>query len=133
MKQTLLFAIIVMAAAAAATCPLAIPPTAAGQLSKETTPSPSPPGSTPGAIVDDQDLDLAIDPDDPLPANGTVQMSTAGATDVDMNIFPPVGVTVIIQNETVTVTNQSITFGTPTPVDTSSSGDEGGGSDEDEE
>ena len=40
----------------------------------------------------------------------TVSMSTEGATDTDMNVFPPEGVTVIISNDTVTVTNQTLTL-----------------------
>jgi hypothetical protein len=51
---------------------------------------------------------IAINPEEPLPANGTVSISTEGATDSDMNVFPPEGVTVVIENETVTVTNQTV-------------------------
>ena len=39
-------------------------------------------------------------------------MTTQGATDTDMNVFPPEGVTVIISNDTVTVTNQAVDIGT---------------------
>lgn len=51
---------------------------------------------------------ISIDPGESLPANGTVSISTEGATDTDMNIIPPEGVTVVISNETVTVTNQTV-------------------------
>ena len=51
---------------------------------------------------------IAISPEEPLPANGTVSISTEGATDSDMNVFPPEGVTVVIENNTVTVTNQTV-------------------------
>jgi hypothetical protein len=51
---------------------------------------------------------IAINPEEPLPANGTVSISTEGATDSDMNVFPPEGVTVVIENDTVTVTNQTV-------------------------
>ena len=53
-------------------------------------------------------VNISINPEEPLPANGTVSMSTEGATDTDMNVFPPEGVTVIISNDTVTVTNQTV-------------------------
>jgi TATA-binding protein-associated factor Taf7 len=51
---------------------------------------------------------ISINPADPLPANGTVSISTEGVTDTDMNVIPPEGITVIISNDTVTVTNQAV-------------------------
>jgi hypothetical protein len=57
-------------------------------------------------------VDISINPGEPLPANGTVSISTEGATDTDMNVFPPEGVSVIISNDTVTVTNQAVDIGT---------------------
>ena len=63
--------------------------------------------------ADNEDIDIAIDPTDPLRANGTMTISTAGATDSDMNGFPPLSTLVIIQNDTVTVTNQPVTVGAP--------------------
>jgi hypothetical protein len=53
-------------------------------------------------------VNISINPDEPLPANGTVSLSTQGAIDSDMNVFPPEGVTVVISNDTVTVTNQTV-------------------------
>jgi hypothetical protein len=76
--------------------------------------------------ADQQDIDIQVDPTDPLPANGTVSISTLGATDSDMNGFPPLGVSVIIQNDTVTVTNQPITLGNPAPAPSTGDGDGGG-------
>jgi hypothetical protein len=58
------------------------------------------------------EVDISIDPAEPLPANGTVAISTEGATDTDMNAFPPEGVYVIISSDTVTVTNQTVDIGT---------------------
>ena len=55
---------------------------------------------------------ISINPEEPLPANGTVSISTDGATDSDMNVFPPEGVTVIISNDTVTVTDQAVDIAT---------------------
>src|SRR5215204_2065959 len=57
-------------------------------------------------------VDVSINPEEPLPANGTVSISTEGATDTDMNVFPPEGVTVIISSDTVTVTNQAVDIAT---------------------
>jgi TATA-binding protein-associated factor Taf7 len=65
---------------------------------------------------------ISINPEEPLPANGTVSISTEGVTDTDMNVIPPEGVAVIISNDTVTVTNQEVDIAT-------AEGDEG---DEDE-
>jgi hypothetical protein len=57
-------------------------------------------------------VDISISPAEPLPANGTVSISTEGATDTDMNAFPPEGVAVIISSDTVTVTNQTVDIAT---------------------
>src|SRR5918996_157973 len=57
------------------------------------------------------EVDISIDPGEPLPANGTVTISTEGGTDTDMNAFPPDGVYVIISSDTVTVTNQTVDIG----------------------
>ena len=75
------------------------------------------------------EVDISIDPAEPLPPNGTVIISTEGATDTDMDAFPPEGVNVIISSDTVTVTNQTVDLGTAEGQgDGSGSGD--GGSDE---
>ena len=36
-----------------------------------------------------EDVDISISPGEELPANGTVSVSTEGATDMDINEFPP--------------------------------------------
>ena len=64
------------------------------------------PSSPTGTLTDG--VNISINPEEPLPANGTVSISTQGAIDSDMNVFPPEGVTVIISNNTVTVTNQTV-------------------------
>jgi hypothetical protein len=79
---------------------------------------------------------ISINPVEPLPANGTVSVSTEGVTDTDMNIIPPEGVTVIISNDTATVTNQEVDIttaeGEDEGGDAGDEGDEGdiGGGDE---
>jgi hypothetical protein len=57
-------------------------------------------------------VNISINPEEPLPTNGTVSISTEGAIDTDMNVFPPEGVTAIISNDTVTVTNQAVDIAT---------------------
>ena len=57
-------------------------------------------------------VNISINPGEPLPANGTVSISTEGVIDTDMNVMPPEGVTVIISSDTVTVTNQAVDIGT---------------------
>ena len=82
-------------------------------------------------------VDISINPEEPLPANGTVSISTEGATDTDMNAFPPEGVTVIISRDTVTVTNQAVDIATAEGEDegegggdVGDEGDTGGGDEE---
>jgi hypothetical protein len=82
-------------------------------------------------------VNISINPDEPLPANGTVSISTEGAIDTDMNIFPPVGVTVVISNDTVTVTNQPVDIATADEEELSDDEEDGGagvnGDEEDEQ
>jgi len=100
-------------------------------LSLEPVPPPLPINGTEVTLTgDEMDRDININPDAFLPMNGTQTISTAGATDLDINVFPPEGVSVIIQNETITVTNHPVTIGSPTAA-ASTSTDSGG--DEDEE
>ena len=76
------------------------------QVSAQPLVTSTPPG------ISTEGVNISINPDEPLPANGTVIISTEGATDSDMNVFPPEGVTVLISNDTVTVTNQTVEIGT---------------------
>ena len=66
---------------------------------------------------------ISINPEEPLPANGTVSISTEEATNTDMNGFPPEGVSVIISSDTVTVTNHAVDIATD-------EGEEEGGNEE---
>jgi hypothetical protein len=60
------------------------------------------------------DIDISIDPmEDITDLNGTQQVSTEGATDIDINAIPPPGVSVIIQNQTVTVTENQVSVAQP--------------------
>lgn len=59
--------------------------------------------------ADGMDRDISVEPYTDF--NTTQQISTKGATDVDINSIPPVGVAIIITNETVMVTKDSVTVG----------------------
>ena len=63
-------------------------------------------------LVMNTPTNISINPEEPLPANGTVSISTEGVTDTDMNVVPPEGIYVIISNDTVTVTDQPIDIST---------------------
>jgi predicted ester cyclase len=54
-------------------------------------------------------VSIDISPLEELPINGTVTMSLEDVADTNMNEIPPPGVTVIISNEAVTVTNHPLT------------------------
>jgi hypothetical protein len=69
--------------------------------------------------------DISISPEELLPANGTVSISTQGATDTDMEGFPPEGVTVIISSDTATVTNQAVDIGGDEDQSDGDDGDDG--------
>jgi hypothetical protein len=84
-------------------------------------------------LVMNTPTNIAINPEEPLPANGTVSISTEGAADTDMNVFPPEGVTVVIENDTVTVTNQTVDIETAEEVEDDTGDDDTGEEDEPEE
>src|ERR671914_641964 len=75
-------------------------------------------------LVMNTPTNIAINPEEPLPANGTVSISTEGAIDSDMNVIPPEGVTVVIENDTVTVTNQTVDIATAEDEDEDEDEDE---------
>jgi hypothetical protein len=83
------------------------------------------PSSPTGTLTDG--VNISINPEEPLPANGTVSISTEGVTDTDMNVLPPEGVTVVIENDTVTVTNQTV------DIETADEDEDGAEAEEDEE
>jgi hypothetical protein len=53
-------------------------------------------------------------------------MSFNGATDTNMNVLPPLGVAVVITADSVTVTNQEVSIGSPGPdsADSAENGEE---------
>jgi hypothetical protein len=58
-------------------------------LSKEDPPLLIESSSGQNQSTDELDIDVAVDPSESLPPNGTQQISTEGATDIDINSFPP--------------------------------------------
>ncbi|MGB7882612.1 MAG: hypothetical protein WBL44_07790 [Nitrososphaeraceae archaeon] len=55
-----------------------------------------------------EELDVKIDATEPLPANGTLVVDISGADDIDIDTIPPHGVSIIVTNSTVTVTNNPV-------------------------
>jgi hypothetical protein len=49
-----------------------------------------------------------IDLDEPLPPNGTVIVDIMGIDDIDIDGVPPLGMTILVQNDTVTLTNENV-------------------------
>jgi len=82
-----------------------------------------------------EELDVKIDATVPLPANGTVVVDITNADDIDIDAIPPEGVSIIVTNTTLTVTNSSVEMaegegnGTPSS-DTSDSADNNGDEEE---
>jgi hypothetical protein len=60
----------------------------------------------PANATDDRQMN--IKPDEALPSNGTVTLSMAGAEDVDFKGLVPEGISVVVTNQSVTVTNQPV-------------------------
>ena len=71
------------------------------------------PGLNGTASTEPPAVSIDISPLEPLPINGTVIMSLEDVVDTNMNEIPPQGVTVIINNEAVTVTNNEVTIEEP--------------------
>jgi hypothetical protein len=66
-------------------------------------------GNATAGVAPDESID--INPLEALPDNGTVTMNMEGVVDTNMNEIPPPGVTVLISNESVSVTNHQVTVG----------------------
>lgn len=66
-----------------------------------------------GTVTDLGQRDVSIDiEDEPMPANGTISISTTGANDIDVQSMPPAGFTIIIDNTTARVTTHPVTIET---------------------
>jgi hypothetical protein len=55
-----------------------------------------------------EELDVKIFPTEPLPANGTLIVDISDADDLDIETIPPEGVTIVMTNNTIAVTNEDI-------------------------
>jgi hypothetical protein len=53
-------------------------------------------------------IQMTIDASEFLPGNGTMTLSMAGMNDIDFKDTPPAGITVIVSNDSATVTNQPV-------------------------
>ena len=49
-----------------------------------------------------------IDLDEPLPPNGTVIVDIMGIDDINVDGVPPLGMTILVQNDTITLTDQNV-------------------------
>jgi|SRR5215207_5801529 len=55
-----------------------------------------------------EELDVKVYPTEPLPTNGTILVDITEADDIDIETIPPEGVTIVITNSTVTVTDNDV-------------------------
>jgi hypothetical protein len=55
-----------------------------------------------------EELDVKVDATESLPANGTITADISEADDVDIDTIPPEGVSIVVTNSTVTVTNHPV-------------------------
>jgi len=53
-------------------------------------------------------IDLSVNPNEVLPANGTMILSTLGINDIDITAPIPEGTTVILESDEVTITNKEV-------------------------
>jgi len=49
-----------------------------------------------------------IDLEEPLPPNGTVIVDIMGIDDINVDGVPPLGMTLLVQNDTITITDQNV-------------------------
>lgn len=55
-----------------------------------------------------EELDVKIDATESLPTNGTIVVDISGADDIDIDAIPPEGVSIVVTNTTVAVTNNPV-------------------------
>jgi len=51
---------------------------------------------------------IKVDTEESLPENGTVTVDIVGTEDIDIVGVPPSGMTILVQNDTVTVTDEDV-------------------------
>jgi hypothetical protein len=98
--------LVVVIAAAATIATTTATETVQAQILEKDAPTPIPLNGNATSI---SERDVAIDPlDGVLPANGTLSISMEGATDIDIQSMIPQGMTVVIDNQTATVTSHPV-------------------------
>lgn len=51
---------------------------------------------------------VKIDLEEPLPPNGTITVDIMGIDDINIDGVPPLGMTILVQNDTVTLTDENV-------------------------
>jgi hypothetical protein len=51
---------------------------------------------------------LNIDLEEPLPPNGTIILDITGIDDINVDGIPPLGMTLLVQNDTITLTDENV-------------------------
>jgi hypothetical protein len=55
---------------------------------------------------------VKIDLEEPLPPNGTITVDIMGIDDINIDGVPPLGMTILVQNDTVTLTDENVVIST---------------------
>jgi Ca2+-binding RTX toxin-like protein len=55
-----------------------------------------------------EELDVKVDATEPLPVNGTIVVDISETHDIDIDAIPPEGVSIVVTNNTLTVTNNPV-------------------------
>jgi hypothetical protein len=55
-----------------------------------------------------EELDVKIDATEPLPLNGTLIVDITNADDIDIDAIPPEGISIVVTNTTIIVTNSPV-------------------------
>ena len=66
-----------------------------------------------------------IDLDEPLPPNGTVIVDIMGIDDINVDGVPPLGMTILVQNDTITLTDQNVVISNDMATGDGSDNDDG--------
>jgi hypothetical protein len=72
---------------------------------------------------------IKVDTEESLPENGTVTVDIVGTEDIDIVGVPPSGMTILVQNDTVTVTDEDVVVSNDIITGVSGDGDGDGDGD----
>jgi hypothetical protein len=130
----IVFVIAIAAAALAAYAAISVPAVVYAQILEKDN-IPDIPLS--GNVTTLGEIDLSVDfSEGLLPPNGTQTLSTAGITDIDITSLPGPGFTLILDNQTATVTVHPVEIVPDTSADdapTAGGGEDTSGDDDDDE